>query len=204
MTIELPTRFDFQGVLPASLTWLNPPPRFATGAGLQLETGARTDFWQRTHYGFCRDDGHALFARVRGDFSMSTAVRFAPRSQYDQCGLLVRVDAENWIKCSIEFEDESHSRLGSVVTRRGWSDWATQDVPSSLRRQHYRISRRGPDFLVERSSDGLVWQQIRVAHLDDCPDEIAAGLYACSPVGEAFSCVFESLAFERSNWAPHG
>jgi regulation of enolase protein 1 (concanavalin A-like superfamily) len=116
--------------LPSPFYWLNEPSQFHLGDGLEIVTDAQTDFWQRTHYGFQRDDGHACLVTVPGDFVVSTRVTFTPQAQYDQCGLMVRVDAFNWIKLATEFEDTAVSRLGSVVTNNGYSDWATQDIGS--------------------------------------------------------------------------
>ncbi len=104
----------------------------------------------------------------------------------------------------MEYEDERHGRLGSVVTNLGWSDWATQDVGPELRAMSYRVSRRGDDFLVECAADGKDWHQLRVAHLHDCPEELSAGAYACSPVGERFTCTFEYLELRPCAWAAHG
>lgn len=65
---------------------------------------------------------------VAGDFTLETQVRWNPRGQYDQCGLMVRGGPETWLKCSIEYEDEHRARLGPVITNLGWPDWATQEV----------------------------------------------------------------------------
>ena len=45
------------------------PPEWRASGGLHVVTGARTDFWQRTHYGFRRDDGHVYHLVVAGDFN---------------------------------------------------------------------------------------------------------------------------------------
>lgn len=177
--------------LPEGFRWLNPPAIYQLGNGLELHTDKATDFWQRTHYGFRRDNGHALFTTLAGDFSITTRVQFQPRGQYDQCGLMVRVDAENWIKLSMEYENPQQSRLGSVVTNLGYSDWATQDVSSERVEMLYRITREADDFLLEQSGDGQGWQQLRVAHLHRATESIDAGVYACSPVGAAFWCRFQ-------------
>jgi uncharacterized protein len=189
-----------QPSIPASLHWFNPPAQFKTGNGMEIVTAERTDFWQRTHYGFQNDNGHCLFASLTGDFSMTTCVSFEPRAQYDQCGLMLRLDAENWIKTSSEYESQEHSRLGSVVTNLGYSDWATQDISSAHKEMWYRISRKGADFLVEHAYDGHHWQQLRVAHLHLAADTIEAGPYACSPIGKEFWCRFSFLEISSSQW----
>lgn len=186
---------------PERFVWLNEPKVSRFGSGLEIVTDARTDFWQRTHYGFQRDDGHALLTRLRGDFALRTHVRYQPQSQYDQCGLMIRIDSNTWIKTSTEFENESHSRLGSVVTNRGYSDWATQDVLSSHTEMWYRITRRGPDYLIEASFDGGRWLQLRIAHLHRRTDAVLAGVYACSPIGKAFRCVFTEVTIGESSWS---
>lgn len=186
--------------LPASFYWFNEPTRFQTGDGLEIFTDEKTDFWQRTHYGFRRDDGHCLFTRQTGDFTLTAHVAFRPQTQYDQCGLMVRVDAENWIKVSTEYEDEHHSRRGSVVTNLGYSDWATQDIPSTHREMGYRISRNGNDFLLESSFDGQTWQQLRITHLYKAMETLEVGVYACSPIGKDFWCRFTEIEITENKW----
>ena len=112
-------RYDFTELssLPDDFHWFNEPQSFTLSEhGLALRTKAETDFWQGTHYGFRRDDGHCLLTSVSGDFALTTQVSFVPEAQYDQCGLFVRMDTENWIKASTEYESPELSRLGSVVT----------------------------------------------------------------------------------------
>lgn len=192
---------DFrEAALSPGFRWLNPPLRHRLGNGLELFTDRATDFWQRTHYGFRRDNGHALLTPLAGNFHITTRVEFQPQAQYDQCGLMVRVDAENWIKFSTEFEDAQRSRLGSVVTNLGYSDWATQDVSSARHERWYRINRVGDDFLLEHAEDGRAWHQQRIAHLHQTGKPLEAGLYACSPVGEAFWCRFRFLEIGESGW----
>jgi hypothetical protein len=188
--------------IPDGFFWFNPPPELGFERGLVVTTAARTDFWQRTHYGFRRDDGHCLLTRRAGDFALETRVEFEPRTRFDQGGLMVRFDGDSWIKSSVEYEDARLSRLGSVVTNLGYSDWATQDISSAVRSVGHRISRRGCDFMLEWSSDGEAWHQMRVAHLHAlAPDaEIDIGIYACSPLGDRFRCRFAYLDIGECGW----
>jgi regulation of enolase protein 1 (concanavalin A-like superfamily) len=189
-----------QRVLRPDFYWLNEPARYHLGNGLEIFTDEKTDFWQRTHYGFQRDDGHCLLTKQSGDFSLTTQVEFEPREKYDQCGLMVRIDGENWIKVSTEYESESVSRLGSVVTNLGYSDWATQDVSSDRRNMWYRIGKQGSDFLLENSLDGQSWLQMRVTHLHRSAEQYEIGVYACSPIGRDFRCCFKRLEISDNRW----
>lgn len=194
---------DFtSGQLPDGFYWFNEPAKQRLDNGLELVTKAETDFWQNTHYGFQRDDGHCLFTKLSGDFSFATQASFAPVSQYDQCGLMLRVDAHNWIKMGVEFENPQISRLGSVVTNLGYSDWATQDISSTHTEMKYRISRCGDDFLLESAFAEAKWAQMRITHLHAVGEAVAVGLYACSPMGAGFVCKFAWLQIGENNWFP--
>jgi uncharacterized protein len=186
--------------MPKRFYWFNEPARFTLGKGLEIFTDAKTDFWQNTHYGFQKDDGHCLLTSQCGDFSLMTHVEFCPQEQYDQCGLMVRIDRENWIKVSTEYESQDRSRLGSVVTNLGYSDWATQDIPSTHREMWYRIHKNGSDFLLENSYDGETWLQLRITHLHKVSECCQVGVYACSPAGKDFWCRFTSLQISESEW----
>ena len=86
--------------------WLNEPREWSGDAGrLFLRTDARTDFWRKTFYCFERDSGHAFLKPVRGDFTAAATVLGRYEALYDQAGLMLRLDAANWIKCGIEFTD---------------------------------------------------------------------------------------------------
>lgn len=189
-----------QPSLPQDFHWFNEPRHYRLGNGLEIFTDEKTDFWQNTHYGFQRDDGHALLIQQTGDFSLLTHVEFQPREKYDQCGLMVRIDRQNWIKVSTEYESEHVSRLGSVVTNLGYSDWATQDIMSNHRSMWYRISKRDNDFLLESSYDGQAWFQMRIAHLHKAAEYYEIGVYACSPIGKDFQCCFKTLKISGSQW----
>jgi uncharacterized protein len=190
-----------QPSMPKDFFWFNEPAKYQIGSGLEIFTNEKTDFWQKTHYGFQRDDGHCLFTQQAGDFSLTAHVEFRPQEKYDQCGLMVRLDNQNWIKISTEYEDEHCSRLGSVVTNLGFSDWATQDIPSSHHEMWYRISKNGSDFLLENSYDGQNWLQLRVTHLHQAFEQLEIGVYACSPIGKDFWCKFTSLEITPNEWS---
>lgn len=185
------------------LAWMNPPATFTLGAGgLELQPSAGTDLWQRTHYGFRVDTAHALLAKAAGDFIVETSLAFEPLHQYDQAGLLVRLSPDCWLKTSIEFEGGVEpSRLGAVVTNRGWSDWSTQSVPAAVRSARYRVRRCSGDYLVEHATHEGEWVQLRLAHLeeDDGHTPVYAGIYACSPKRAGLSVRFHWLRLQDAN-----
>jgi len=192
--------YSFESRLPEDLYWFNEPSKSRVENGLEIWTDSGTDFWQRTHYGFRNDNAHCLLQEVTGDFCLSTQVGFKPQNKYDQCGLILRLDEDNWIKASTEYINPENSKLGSVVTNLGYSDWATQDISPDIRQLWYRASKRGPDVRLDFSLDGMAWQQMRICHLHQSSDKITVGVYACSPLENSFWCRFSWLSFGQNEW----
>jgi regulation of enolase protein 1 (concanavalin A-like superfamily) len=180
--------------------WRHPPRRWELrGESLTLWTAAPTDYWQRTHYGFRADNGHFLFARVEGDFSLEASVAFRGVHQYDQAGLLVRFSESCWLKTSVEHEPDGPARLGVVVTNAGWSDWSTQDAELGLDLVSLRVRRADRDYEVYWSRNGSQWSQLRIARLlEDDGHPIEAGIYACSPKAAGYSATFTSVRIEQA------
>ena len=104
------------------------------------------------------------------------------------------------MKASIEYENEEYQRLGSVVTNNGYSDWATHDIPSSIREMWYRLSRRESDYYIETSLDGIHFKQMRSFHLFHGDGEISFGIYAASPVNHSFTAKFTEMKMEDCKW----
>ena len=85
------------------------------------------------------------------------------------------LDSENWLKGSIESENEEFQHLGSVVTNNGYSDWATTEIAASVKSMWYRLSRREDQF----------------------------GIYACSPEDSSFKARFTKLSLVECQWMEH-
>ena len=182
-------------------SWMNPPDEVEVGRDLlEFATLPNTDFWQRTHYGFRRNTGHAFLTHLWDDFSFAAQADFFYESLYDQCGLFLYIDEENWAKASIEFIDEAFSRLGSVVTVNGYSDWASTVVDTDLNRMFYRISRRGSDFRLDCCRNGDEYHQMRIFHMHGDLSIARVGVYACSPSDSSFKVRFSDFAVGPSAW----
>ena len=182
--------------------WLNPPRHFSIdGGALTLTTDPGKDFWQRTYYGFRHDDAHAFLTPVgETEFSFTVQAQWAPSKLFDQCGVMLYQDSDNWFKASVEYENERFSRLGSVVTNLGYSDWATSDISSAQTTMTYRLSRRGQDFLIENAADGLHFQQMRIFHMHQPMEQVNIGVYACSPLDSSIQALFSGFMLGPCAW----
>ena len=176
------------------MSWLHEPTWRIDSDSLIVRTQHDSDFWQRTHYGFQRDNGHALLKKVSGNVKVRARFRFEPTAQYDQCGIFLRVNEDNWFKCSIEFENASESRLGSVLTTNGYSDWATQDITSDVKDIWYEVELKNSGIISKYSFDGITFRQMRVCRLGIGAHILFAGIYGCSPVGNGFEFTVSNLS----------
>ena len=177
--------------------WLNPPQEVHIGETIRFRTMPDTDFWQRTHYGIRRHTGHCYLTGLQSDWKIQAKFEWIPNMQYDQCGLIAICDEENWIKVSTEYEDASLSRLGSVVTSLGYSDWASSEVELSRGGMQYRMTKTGNDFTIESSADGIGWSLMRIAHLHRLTETMKVGVYGCSPKDGGFPLEVSELKIEE-------
>lgn len=186
--------------------WTRRPESFTVEEGrVEIVTQPRTDLWQRTYYHFCNDSAPVYQTSteekyfsfvVRTDFSGSG-------HRFDQCGIVMYLDSENWLKASVEYENEEFQHLGSVVTNGGWSDWATTEIPAGVKSMWYRLSRREDDYRIDCSQDGVRFRQMRVCHMQKGAGRIRFGVYACSPEDSSFRAVFTDMEMTNCKWTAH-
>ncbi len=188
------------------LVWTREPSKFViTPERIEIETVPHTDLWQRTYYHFRNDNAPVLQMTTEEQyFSFVVKTDFASsHHRFDQCGVVLYLDSENWLKGSIEYENERFQHLGSVVTNQGYSDWATTEIPATTKSMWYRLSRRADDFRIECSEDGHVFKQMRVCHLHKATGAVSFGVYACSPEDSSFTAVFTNMALLPCQWQAH-
>lgn len=172
---------------------------------IRITTAPNTDLWQRTYYHFRNDNAPVLqMSTDEQYFSFEVKTDFSDSHQrFDQCGIVLYLDSDNWLKGSVEYENERFQHLGSVVTNHGYSDWATTEIPASVKTMWYRLSRRGDDYCIECSDDGVTFRQMRVCHLHEGAGVIRFGIYACSPEDSSFTAIFTDMKLTDCKWAPH-
>jgi hypothetical protein len=187
------------------LKWTHEPNNSViTEDKVEITTDPHTDLWQRTYYHFRNDNAPVLQMETEEKFfSFIVKTDFDSKHRFDQCGVAVYLDSDNWIKGSIEYENEHFQHLGSVVTNNGYSDWATTEIPATIKSMWYRLSRREDDFCIECSIDGETYQQMRICHMFHAQDSIKFGIYACSPEDSSFNSTFTNMEMTECQWPAH-
>lgn len=186
MHIEAPIEIPWK-----SGAWTALPVAAEESAGRLLVTAAEgSDAWRHTGYGFVHDDEHALLEDWDRGQAVEVSFIASFEAQFDQAGLMIRVDAEHWVKAGVEFADGA-PQLGAVVTA-GKSDWSVAPVPEWAGREvTIRASRLDDALIVRARVEEEPWRLVRLAPLD--PEaEVQAGPYCCAPSRAGLTVAFTS------------
>jgi hypothetical protein len=160
--------------------WLNPPQSSRLeGDDLIVVADRDTDFWRTTAYGFVHDNGHALLRRWPAESAVEVSFVVDFDQQFDQAGVLIRRDANTWIKAGVEIS-ERELHVGAVVTHDR-SDWSVAPVPHWQGSEvTIRVSWSGDAVTVRARRDDDAWRLVRVAPWP--VDAVTfAGPYCCAP-----------------------
>ena len=106
--------------------WMNAPRSWSTENGVvTVKTDPNTDFWRKTHYGFIKNDGHFLRTVQAGNFEFSLQFSGTYRDLYDQAGLMIYQNSENWIKAGIEYVNgfQNANRFSKLRVIFGKNNW---------------------------------------------------------------------------------
>lgn len=180
---------------PQNMTWFNEPPNWSHNDDkIIITTGPKSDFWRKTHYGFIRDNGHFYYQSVQGDFTLTAHFQGDYQDQYDQAGIMLRLDETTWVKAGIEFVD-GVQQISTVVTR-DYSDWSVTPYTNTLSDSIWiRLKREGGACEVFYSYDRQDFHMMRTFHLAD-DETLGVGLMCASPEGDGFSVTFDSFFIE--------
>jgi len=179
------------GDLAAEMKWMNDPASWKNDAGrMVVRSKPKTDFWRKTFYGYVTDNGHFLHMPVKGDFTFEARVNGQYAALYDQAGLMVRRDAENWMKCGTEYFDGA--RHASVVFTREFSDWSTMKDLSDTSAVWWRAVRKKDSVETLCSLDGKNFVSVRQGYFVPVP-AVQVGVMCCAPEGPGFEATFDQL-----------
>jgi len=171
------------------------------GGRVAVEAREGSDAWRTTSYGFVHDDAHALLAPFGAEQAVEVSWVLDYAEQFDQAGVMLRVDPETWIKAGVEVSDGA-AQVGAVVTH-GRSDWSVAPVPEWQGREvTMRASRSGDSVTLRARVEDEPWRLVRVAPLG--PEAVvAAGPYCCAPTRAGLTVEFTRVTFGPPDAALH-
>lgn len=173
------------------MQWYNEPPSwYREGNLVQVKTAPQTDFWQKTHYGFIRDNGHFYYQQITGDFQAQVKITGQYFALYDQAGLMLRQDKKNWLKCGIELVEGVQQ--ASVVVTRDYSDWSVVPLTNNPTSIWFCLKCQARTVEVSYSFDGEFYTILRLAYLAYAETSLL-GIMCASPQGAGFNVTFEDF-----------
>lgn len=110
------------------MQWFNEPEQWEIKDNtLSMFVTPQSDYWRISHYGFTVDDAPFYYSTYGGEFEVKVKITGDYQARFDQAGLMLRIDHENYIKTGIEFVDGKFN-LSTVVTHKT-SDWSVIALP---------------------------------------------------------------------------
>jgi regulation of enolase protein 1 (concanavalin A-like superfamily) len=117
-----------------TMQWMNEPEKWEVKDGnLSMYVTPQSDYWRVTFHDFIVDDGPFYYTTRGGEFEVSVKIQGEYKSKYDQMGLMLRIDEEQWVKTGIEYVDGIYN-FSTVVTDQhsSWSVIQFDEKPKAV------------------------------------------------------------------------
>ncbi|MBR2628201.1 MAG: DUF1349 domain-containing protein [Alistipes sp.] len=173
------------------MQWFNEPEAWSIKNNkLTMQVTPQSDYWRISHYGFTVDDAPFLYTTRGGEFEVKVKILGDYKVRFDQAGLMLRADKENYIKAGIEFVDGKYN-ISCVVTHHT-SDWSVITLDKAIDYIWIKAVRRLDAVEIFYSFDDKNYTMMRNCHLaDNTP--VMVGMMAACPDGQGFEARFESF-----------
>lgn len=177
------------------MQWFNEPAKWEIKNNtLSIFVTPQSDYWRISHYGFTVDDAPFLYSTYGGEFEVKVKISADYKVRFDQSGLMLRIDHENYIKTGIEFVDGKYN-LSSVVTHKT-SDWSVITLDRVPPFVWIKAVRRLDAVEIFYSFDDKEYHMMRNAWFqDNCP--VMVGLMGACPDGNGFEAKFEHFSVKH-------
>ncbi|MCP3894649.1 MAG: DUF1349 domain-containing protein [Bacteroides sp.] len=171
------------------MQWHNEPQQWTIKNNtVSMFVTPQSDYWRISHYGFTVDDAPFYYATYGGEFEVKVKISGDYKVRFDQAGLMLRTDHENYIKAGVEFVDGKYN-LSTVVTHKT-SDWSVITLEKPVPYVWIKAIRRLDAVEVFYSFDDKTYVMMRNAWLQDHVPVMVGFMGAC-PDGQGFNATFE-------------
>ena len=173
------------------MQWFNEPENWSVENNvLTMDVTPQSDYWRISHYGFTVDDAPFLYTVRGGEFEVKVKISGEYKVRFDQAGLMIRIDKENYIKTGIEFVDGKYN-LSTVVTHKT-SDWSVIELEKPVEYVWIKAARRLDAVEIFYSFDDKEYTMMRNCWLQD-NTPVMVGMMAACPDGNGFKATFEGF-----------
>ncbi len=186
------------------MNWFNEPQNWEIrGKSLVMDVTPKSDYWRISHYGFTVDDAPFYYAEYGGEFEAKVKISGDYKVRFDQAGMMIRLDHENYIKTGIEFVDGKYN-LSTVVTHQT-SDWSVIALDKPVEAIWIKAIRRLDAIEIFYSFDDKNYIMMRNAWMA-ANHPVKIGMFAACPDGNGFKATFSNFKVThlpdqvRTNW----
>ncbi|MDE6341283.1 MAG: DUF1349 domain-containing protein [Muribaculaceae bacterium] len=173
------------------MNWFNEPSAWNINDGtLTMDVTPKSDYWRISHYGFTVDDAPFYYAEYGGEFEAKVKISGDYKVRFDQAGMMIRLDHENYIKTGIEYVDGKYN-VSTVVTH-GTSDWSVIQLDRPVEHIWIKAVRRLDAVEIFYSFDDKDYRMMRTAWLE-ANHPVRIGMFAACPDGEGFKARFSDF-----------
>lgn len=177
------------------MQWFNEPESWTIENDvLTMDVTPQSDYWRISHYGFTVDDAPFLYTMRGGEFEVKVKISGDYKVRFDQAGLMIRIDAENYIKTGIEYVDGKYN-LSAVVTHKT-SDWSVIQLDKPVDYIWIKAVRRLDAVEIFYSFDDKEYVMMRNCWLQD-NTPVMVGMMAACPDGNGFKARFEHFQIKH-------
>ena len=177
------------------MQWFNEPENWSVKNDvLTMDVTPQSDYWRISHYGFTVDDAPFLYTLRGGEFEVKVKISGEYKVRFDQAGLMLRIDEENYIKTGIEYVDGKYN-LSSVVTHKT-SDWSVITLDKPVDYIWIKAVRRLDAVEIFYSFDDEEYVMMRNCWLQD-NTPVMVGMMAACPDGNGFKAKFEHFQIKH-------
>ncbi len=173
------------------MQWFNEPEQYEIKNGtLTMNVPALCDYWRIAHYGFTVDDGPFLYGMYGGEFEAKVKVSGDYKVRFDQAGMMIRIDKDNYMKCGIEYVDGKYN-ISTVVTHNT-SDWSLIQLDKPVDYIWLKAVRRKDAIEVYYSFDDKEYTMMRTLWMQQ-NTPVMVGMMAACPDGNGFRAKFSDF-----------
>lgn len=177
------------------MTWFNEPAQWEIkDKKLIMAVTPQSDYWRISHYGFTLNDAPFYYSTYGGEFETKVKITGDYNARFDQMGLMLRIDEQNYIKAGVEFVDGKFN-LSTVVTHKT-SDWIVIVLEKTPPFLWIKAVRRLDAVEIFYSFDDKEYTMMRNAYLQD-NTPVQVGFMAASPDGNGFRATFENFTVKH-------
>lgn len=177
------------------MQWFNEPELWEIKEDkLTMDVTPKSDYWRVSHYGFTVDDAPLLYTTRGGEFEVKVKITGEYKTRFDQAGLMIRIDHENYIKTGIEYVDGKYN-ISTIVTHHT-SDWSVIKLDTPVPFIWIKAVRRLDAVEISYSFDDNEYTMMHTCWMQD-NTPVMVGMMGACPDGDGFKATFEHFSIKH-------